>query len=195
MEEKDRQLFRNLVGEVEPLKNNSGSPARPTSEKTPGMRFRRRAAEAITGTKSNGLDGEEWIVPVKPWDQLYFKRDGVQHGVFKKLRLGYYLVDARLDLHGMTVEEARQGLLDYVEECCAHHLRCVLIAHGRGEGREKPALLKSCINHWLRQMDAVLAFHSAQRQHGGSGATYVLLRKSHEKSEENREHYSRRIPP
>ena len=58
-----------------------------------------------------------------------------------------------------------------------HDLRCELISHGRGEGRNPPALLKSCVNHWLRELDEVLAFHSAQRRHGGVGATHVLFRK------------------
>ena len=49
--------------------------------------------------------------------------------------------------------------------------------HGKGEGRERPAILKSCVNHWLRQFEQVLAFHTAQKYHGGLGATYVLIKK------------------
>jgi DNA-nicking Smr family endonuclease len=51
------------------------------------------------------------------------------------------------------------------------------VTHGKGEGREQPARLKSCVNHWLRQFDQVLAFHSAQKTHGGVGATYILVKK------------------
>ena len=57
----------------------------------------------------------------------------------------------------------------------------MLITHGKGELRDKPALLKSCVNHWLKELDSVLAFHSAQPHHGGSGASYVMLRKSSNK--------------
>jgi len=39
-------------------------------------------------------------------------------------------------------------------------------------------VLKSCVNHWLKQFDQVLAFHTAQKYHGGLGATYVLIKKS-----------------
>ena len=57
-------------------------------------------------------------------------------------------------------------------------MRCALVTHGKGEGRLQPAKLKSCVNHWLRQFNSVLAFHTAQRRDGGMGATYVLLKKS-----------------
>jgi hypothetical protein len=42
-------------------------------------------------------------------------------------------------------------------------------------------------------MDEVLAFHSAQPQHGGTGATYVMLRKSAEKRVENLERHHKGI--
>jgi len=50
----------------------------------------------------------------------------------------------------------------------------------------------SYTNKWLQEIDCVLAFHSAMRHHGGSGATYVLIKKSDEKKSENRERHSKR---
>lgn len=192
VEKSEAALFRDLVGDVEPLKVDAPVVAGSRAEVTPGME-RRRLAAGETGEKYRDyLDDETVIPPVKPWDELSFKRDGVQHGVFKNLRLGKYSLDSRLDLHRMTVAMARKAVLEFINDCVAANIRCVLITHGRGEQREKPALLKSCVNHWLRQMDSVLAFHSAQRHHGGSGATYVMLRKSEEKREENREKFSKR---
>ena len=50
-------------------------------------------------------------------------------------------------------------------------------------------------DRWLRELDVVQAFNSAQPQHGGTGAVYVLLRKSEEKKRENRERFSKgRVP-
>jgi DNA-nicking Smr family endonuclease len=69
------------------------------------------------------------------------------------------------------------ALKRFIGDCHHHSIRCALITHGKGEGRQEPAKLKSCVNHWLRQLDQVLAFHSAQKQHGGLGATYVLIKK------------------
>lgn len=126
---------------------------------------------------------------VSPMALLSYCRPGVQHGVFKNLRLGKYTLDARLDLHRLTVEEARTIVYRFVLDCVENDIRSALITHGKGEGREKPALLKSCVAYWLPQMEEVLAFHTAQKQHGSYGATYILLRKSSKKSIENKEKF------
>ncbi|WHI51426.1 DNA endonuclease SmrA [Microbulbifer sp. MLAF003] len=155
------------------------------------LRERRAAATRKTEREMNPLSGE-YVELVAPWDPIEFKRDGVQNGVFRNLRLGKYTVDARLDLHRHSVEMARSIVVEFVRDCVEADVRCALITHGKGEGRKQPALLKSCINHWLPQLDEVLAFHSAQKQHGGMGATYLLLRKSERKRQENLERHQRR---
>ena len=187
----DAALFRELMGDVTPLKNSPRVTQARKADHTPGLQQRRRAAGQVLDKTSNHLAPEEFITPVKPRDVLDFKRDGVQHGVYKKLRLGKYQVDSRLDMHRLTVNQARNATAGFIRDCMAYQIRCCLITHGRGECREKPALLKSCVNHWLQQLEDVLAFHSAQPQHGGTGATYVLLRKSETKRQENKEKYSK----
>jgi DNA-nicking Smr family endonuclease len=74
----------------------------------------------------------------------------------------------------------------------ANEVRTALITHGKGEGRTESALLKSCVNFWLPQMPEVLAFHTAQKQHGSYGATYVLLKKSERQKQLTREQFTRR---
>lgn len=190
--EDESSLFRDFVGEVEPVKVSARAPGGKSRAETPGMAERRKAATGRAERAGNYLAGFEYVAPVKPWDILSWKRDGVQHGVFKQLRQGKYTVDVSVDLHRLTVEQARNAVFEYVRESVAHDNRCGLISHGRGEHRDPPALLKSCVNHWLREMDEVLAFHSAQRHHGGVGASYVLFRKSERKRNENRERYGLR---
>ena len=58
--------------------------------------------------------------------------------------------------------------------------------------RRPAALLKSCVALWLPQFEEVLAFHSAPRHMGGTGATCVLLRKSDRARQENFEKHSKR---
>ena len=43
----------------------------------------------------------------------------------------------------------------------------------------------------LPSLPVVMAFHSAQKHHGGAGALYVLLKKNAEKKQENRERHLR----
>lgn len=144
---------------------------------------RRLAATTELEKDKNFLSGE-YIEPVDPLAILEFKRDGVQTGVYRNLRLGKYPIDARLDLHHMTIEQARSAVFQFVGDCMNYDIRCALITHGKSEGRDRPALLKSCVAHWLPQLDNVMAFHSAQKRHGASGATYILLRKSEQKKRE-----------
>ena len=124
---------------------------------------------------------------LRPMSELSFVRPGVQQGVYKRLRLGKYPLEARLDLHRLTIDQARVALMRFIRDCMDNELRTVLITHGKGEGRERPALLKSCVNHWMPQIPEILAFHTAQKQHGSYGATYVMLKKSEEAKQRNRQ--------
>ena len=73
---------------------------------------------------------------------------------------------------------------------------CWSMARVRAEPeQERSSILKGCVDHWLRELDVVRAFHSAQPRHGGTGAVYVLLRKSEaEKARKPREFAKGRMP-
>ena len=183
--------FHELVGAVEPLKGDISLLLKRAPEITPGTLERRRAAELPDGKDRNYLSTTH-IPLVEPHAELSFVRPGVQHGVFRRLRLGEYHFDTRLDLHGLGVEQARSAVFRLVRDCIAHDIRACLISHGRGAERRPAALLKSCVALWLPQFEEVLAFHSAPRHMGGTGATCVLLRKSDRARQENFEKHSKR---
>jgi DNA-nicking Smr family endonuclease len=175
----DNRAFGDLFGEdVQPLRGKGANHLVSPAQLTPGVMARRKAAQLEQQLSGNFLDPASVIAQVSPHDFIDFCRPGVQHGVYKNLRQGKYEIQSRLDLHRHTVEQARQALWNFLEDCQKHGVRCALVTHGKGEGREQPARLKSCVNHWLRQFDQVLAFHSAQKQHGGVGSTYVLIKKN-----------------
>ena len=97
--------------------------------------------------------------------------------VFKNARLAAACCSFR---HTFFKEAARLGL------------RTLLITHGKGFGNKEKSgsgVLKGYVNRWLRDIEDVQAFHSAQPQHGGTGSVYVLLRKSEDKKRENRERF------
>ena len=84
-------------------------------------------------------------------------------------------------------------LFNFIDDCHKRNIRVVLIRHGIGiKNKSQPGILKSYTNKWLQEIPAVLAFHSALKHHGGSGATYVMIKKSDEKKHENREIHSKR---
>ena len=165
-------------------------PAKPRPDKASVSR--RQAAATTVQAAAAGL-ATEYAPPVSGLDEISFRRPGVQHGVFKKLRQGQYPTEATLDLHYKTVAQARQELVQFIRK--AHKLgqRSLLINHGKAlQGDSGYATIKSYVNHWLPQLEAVLAFHSAQPQHGGTGAVYVMLKKGEQQKQAARERFSRR---
>ena len=184
-------LFLQEMADVKPLSVTQRASLKP--DKSNGdVDARRAAATAKPDTiEKNTLRSSE-VDRVGPHDILGFKRPGIQDGVFRKLRLGKYPCEARLDLHRRTVEEARQEVYRFVNDCLDADIRSVIVMRGKGDRNMKdPAVLKSYLVHWLTELDAVQAFHTTQPQHGGSGAFYVLLRKSERKKQLAREQFSK----
>lgn len=106
-----------------------------------------------------------------------FARSGVSRMTLRKLRRGHWPVEDSLDLHGLTTDDARKLLLEFLRAATQHGLRCVCVIHGKGwhtEGRE--GILKSLTRHWLAQCAEVLAFCEPPAHGGGGGAVWVLLR-------------------
>ncbi len=191
MSDEDK-IFLEAMGDVQPLKAEKRIQSAKVSASTPGLEVRRQAATALGEQKADGLS-ESNVPALTPYDLLEFKRDGIQHGVFRNLRLGKYTIEARLDMHRMTVAVARSSILQFIDDCVEHDVRCALITHGKGENRQpQPALLKSHVAHWLPQIDSVMAYSSAQKHHGGTGSTYVLLKKSEKKRLENSERHQKK---
>ncbi|WP_396587523.1 DNA endonuclease SmrA [Bermanella sp. R86510] len=182
----DFSEFQEAVGDVKPLKVEKRVRLSKKQQDRIAIEQRRKAALEATERDPNHLT-DNHVDMVKPQDLLSYKKDGVQEGVFRKFRLGKYELEARLDLHHRTVEQARQEVYRFVADAMKYDLRTVTILHGKGEKEPVPALLKSWVNKWLRELDDVLAFHSCQPQHGGYGAVYVMLRKSERKKQETRD--------
>jgi DNA-nicking Smr family endonuclease len=200
----DDDLFRVAMSDVEPLpvrqrKRVSAAerPSEDTEVAAAQALARREALDAAAhGARADPNYFTLGEVPrVAPFDHLAWKKDGVQEGVYRNLRLGKYPIESTLDLHRHTVREARQALFDFLDRCQRRGRRTVLVTHGRGVHSDPPARLKSYVAHWLRQCPEVNALHTADRRHGGTGAVYVLLRKGIEERETNRERHGGKSTP
>lgn len=105
-----------------------------------------------------------------------FQRPGIQNRVFHDLQRGLIPPEHSLDLHGMRVPEARKAFSRFLDAARQRGHRCVRIIHGKGRGSSgAQPVLKQKTYQWLLQSEAVLAFATAPRWDGGTGATYVLL--------------------
>lgn len=105
---------------------------------------------------------------------------GIDRAHLDRLRRGRISVDSELDLHGLTQREAGSVVRAELLEAFEAGERCVLIIHGRGAGSGTGPVLKGALVRWLCKppLDRlVMAFASAIPDHGGAGATYVLLRR------------------
>ncbi|MDX1302755.1 DNA endonuclease SmrA [Photobacterium sp.] len=186
----ESDLFREMMADVSPLKQDQVE-TQHKYQVTEAHIARQIAAQSLTDSDPEYLS-LDYANMLKPEDMVEFKRDGVQEGVFRKLRLGKYEIQARLDLHRKTLQQARDEILQFLKQCQRMDVRTVMIVHGKGERSNPPAMMKSYVTTWLEQISDIMCFHSAQRQHGGTGATYVMLKKSAERKMENRERHQKR---
>jgi DNA-nicking Smr family endonuclease len=182
------KAFQAELADVKPLnpKLTERQRIKQASESELALLARRQAAVSEEKRVRDGLvtDGIDLL---DPWYPLEFRRDGVQIGVFKKLKQGSYGIEATLDLHRMTIEQASHEVRQFIKEAAGYDLRTLLIVHGKGQHSDSPGvILKSYVNAWLPEFADVQAYVSAQVRHGGLGAVYVLLRKSERKKLENR---------
>ncbi len=99
----------------------------------------------------------------------------------RRLRRGVVPIDARMDLHGLSVGDARGALETFLRDKRARGEKCVLVVHGKGDHSPRgQGVLRGEIAAWLSQGSAsehVAAFATATGDDGGEGAVYVLLRK------------------
>lgn len=171
----ERDLFRKAIGKIRPVKQDKIHPKprrrKPVPEQT--LRDQREVMDSLLS------DEYEPAADIETGDELFYTRPGLQHSVIRKLRRGQYAIEAELDLHGATVVQAREAVNTFLKNARDHDKRVVRIIHGKGNSSEgKLPVLKGKVNSWLRQKGEVLAFCSARPNDGGTGAVYVLLKRT-----------------
>ncbi|MEM0912606.1 MAG: DNA endonuclease SmrA [Pseudomonadota bacterium] len=179
--------FFKEMADVKPLKNANTVVNVGKNNPTLAQRLKREAIEKQIALDENGLS-IDFVKPVDPLDFITYKKDGVQEGVYKNLRLGKYAIDSRLTLKHLKFDDARIQIFQTIAECHKRGVRTLLIEHGIGKhSKPFPGFMKSYVNQWLTEMAPVIAFHTALKQHGGLGAVYVLLKKHESHRTMNRE--------
>ena len=173
-DEEAHRLFRQAMADTRRLKHDKILPHRQRVRPRPLQRWRDEQA-----VLAESLDPTSDLSEIEVGDELLFARNGVQHSVMRKLRRGQYRIEAELDLHRMTAQQAYAALSTFIQQCKRRELRCVRVIHGKGLGsKESRPVLKGKVNQWLARWDDVLAFCSARPCDGGTGAAYVLLRRA-----------------
>ncbi len=172
-------LWRTAMRDAKPLK-----PSRPAAKKTaapqaapaepPAPARRKRAVPPPPPPPPP---------PPKPPDLAPGRIAGVDKRLAERLKRGQLAIEAMLDLHGLTQEEAHRQLDGFLAHAAHAGRRCVLIITGKGIWRTESGILREMVPRWLNEAPnraRVLAIAHAQPRHGGQGALYVLLKRKRE---------------
>jgi len=163
--------FREAVRDVAPI----APPNRvehPRSKPAPFPAKRHEDEQAVLDELARFTFDDDYEVE----DDSSYLRPGLPRDILRKLRRTHWVVQAHLDLHGLSGIEAAAETSVFLAGCRRRGLRCVRIVHGKGlrsPGREP--VLKRRIRKLLTRRDDVLAFVEPRAVHGGGGAVVVLL--------------------
>jgi DNA-nicking Smr family endonuclease len=168
-----KNLFLQAAGAVQPLQSKHRVLLKKEQIKPAPRTARLDEDAAPPESASDGFDAST-LLDID--GQTSFRRPGIGSDVIAKLRRGNWTIQARLDLHGLRSDGARERLGQFLREARVQGLRCVRIVHGKGLGSAgQVPVLKRKVQGWLVQTRDVLAFVQARPADGGDGALVVLL--------------------
>ena len=163
----ERSLWRAAMRDVAPLGKRAAPDVDAPAPAPPPPRPKAlRAAQRPPGAK-------------KLPDLAHDAAPGLDRRNAERLRRGELHIEARLDLHGMTQDEAHGALDDFLARSHQAGKRCVLVITGKG-GVGRGGILRAAVPRWLNEAPnraRLLAFAAAQPKHGGAGALYLLLKR------------------
>lgn len=119
------------------------------------------------------------------------------HGYNKReksrLSRGLTTIDGKIDLHGLTQDQAHQALHIFIGRAVASGWKNVLVITGKGKthynhslksygefGQESPGVLRRKVPQWLGEpsvRNMIVGYETASSSHGGTGALFVKLRR------------------
>jgi DNA-nicking Smr family endonuclease len=169
----DVSLFRDAVKDVKPFTAPPKDEYKLKPKPIP-LQFIRDEQQALVDSLSDHyIPAHE----IETGEELLYLRDGHSPDILSKLRRGHWVIQAKIDLHGLISDEARAYVSSFISDCKKRGIRCVRIVHGKGLGsRNREPVLKHKLRGWLMQKDEVIAYAEAKKQDGGSGAVIVLLK-------------------
>jgi DNA-nicking Smr family endonuclease len=183
----ERALWRVAMRDVEPLPGHALPPIPPAPVPEPPPE--KPAAPLATAPLPRA---KPLPAPKELPTLTYVRTPGLDRRTSERLKRGQLPIEARLDLHGMTQDQARRSLDGFIAHAHDRGLRAVLIITGKGlkpRGADAdpwdtaPGVLKHQTPRWLNEAPnraRVLAFTPAQPRDGGTGALYVLIRRRRE---------------
>jgi DNA-nicking Smr family endonuclease len=167
-EPEDRALWEAIAKTVKPLKSARSGLVRSTAVET-------ARTEAAATAKAKTIKPQP-ASPVKPAAPKAPPLAPLDRRTRGRVARGRVEIDARLDLHGLTLERAHARLASFLASAQARGASLVLVITGKGGSgalrRETPFWLAS-----PEMRPLVIGFEEAAPAHGGAGALYVRIRR------------------
>jgi DNA-nicking Smr family endonuclease len=177
----DRIIFEEAMADVKRISwSNHAVPSHKTASRiNSGKNISGDEHESTARLQELIKYGTGFIVSLTP-EYIEGTANNVNPEIARRLHHGYFSIQAHIDLHGLGVFDARQAFDHFLDESIVAGKRAVLIIHGRGLSSPRKPILKTKVYQWLTTAPWhkwVIAFSSARLCDGGTGATYVLLRR------------------
>ncbi len=181
LKDEDLALWKYVTRDAKPLTKRA-PPARRAAAEAPPAEAEPKTEAKNENSPARALPRPRPVTPPRRAEPAleHGRAAGVDRRRTERLRRGRLPVEARLDLHGDTQDQAHAALGRFLGESQARSLRCVLVITGKGTTTEAGGVLRAQVPRWLNEpanRARVLAFDYAQPKHGGLGALYVLLRR------------------
>ena len=171
--DEEAKLFREAVKDARPLKAPRLHHPLPAPKPIPQQLIRDEKQALIDSLSDDYIPAHE----LETGEELLYLREGHTPDILRKLRRGHWVIQAKIDLHGLVADEARTYVAEFLTDCKKRGIRCVRIIHGKGLGsKNREPILKHKLRNWLMQRDEVIAYAQARQADGGSGAVIVLLK-------------------
>ncbi len=186
LNEDDLELWRRVTERTEKLDLNSLFTPEIPSHEDPAPPFNPKTSVVIGKPKTNSKPPAHKLIPSIP-DQLGQSPVQMDAKAFARLKRGKIKPEGRLDLHGMTLDQAHPALTRFILAAHKDRKRLVLVITGKGKQRDEGGpipvrygVLRHQVPQWLAMAplsNVVLQVSQAHLSHGGGGAYYVYLRR------------------
>jgi len=185
--ENNESIFSSFLKGVKPLKKSNKIIKKVIIKKNP-----------IQKNTNNNKEKEKSLIPLdakKTFEKKVFKNnkshlEPEKGPIDKKLKGGKIQINKNIDLHGHTLEEAKNKFIDVITDCYEKQLRCILFITGKGlkknldlytDNKLYYGKIRNNFMDWVaddRVSSKILTVQQANIRHGADGAFYVYLRKN-----------------
>ena len=167
----DTELLAHVYRDVKPLagrKIKNASTTKPVSKTSQLSKSFSRPEKTMASNHNN--------LP----DIQHGDARGLDKRTAQRLRRGLLNIEAKLDLHGLTQDQAYLALNQFLSRAHNYGQRCVLVITGKGALSRGGGILRKMVPLWLNQLPnrkLILSFSYSRPVDGGTGALYILLKR------------------